>query len=111
MNVLFADLSVYDCFRCRQIWCKFRTEIPTGKYLKMVGSKWTPCAQTGVKNSLGTEVLNTSDHNDYKENVRTKTNVNLNAMILTTENELISKGNAFCLSDSFSTWASSACVR
>ena len=38
-------------FRWLQIWCKFRTEIPTGKYLKMNGSK---CAQTGVKSSLGT---------------------------------------------------------
>ena len=38
-----------------QVWCKFRTEIPTGKYLKMVGSKWTPpYAQMGVKSSLGT---------------------------------------------------------
>ena len=35
-------LLIYGCFRCIQIWCKFRTEIPTGKYLKMVGSKWTP---------------------------------------------------------------------
>ena len=32
----------------------FVPEISTGKYLKMVGSKWTPCAQTGVKSSLGT---------------------------------------------------------
>ena len=43
---------------CIQIWCKFRTKIPGGKYLKMVGSKWTPpCAQTGVKSNLGTKVL------------------------------------------------------
>ena len=45
LNVLFADLWLF------QVWCKFRTKIPTGKYLEMVGSKWTPgpCAQTGVK--------------------------------------------------------------
>ena len=35
-------LLIYGCFRCIQIWCKFCTEIPTGKYLKMNGSKWTP---------------------------------------------------------------------
>ena len=35
-------LLVYSCIRCIQIWCKFRTVIPTEKYLKMVGSKWTP---------------------------------------------------------------------
>ena len=31
-------LLIYGCFRCIQIWCKFRTEIPTEKYLQMVGS-------------------------------------------------------------------------
>ena len=35
-------LLIYGCFRCIRIWCKFRTEIPTGKYLKMNESKWTP---------------------------------------------------------------------
>ena len=36
-------LLIYGCFRCIQIWCcKFQTEIPTEKYFKMVGSKWTP---------------------------------------------------------------------
>ena len=42
-NVLFADLWL---IRCIQIWCKFRTKIPTGKYLKMVGSKWMPPLST-----------------------------------------------------------------
>ena len=32
----------------------FVPEIPTGKYLKMVESKWTPCAPKGVKSNLGT---------------------------------------------------------
>ena len=51
-------LLIYGCPRCIQVWCKIRTEIPTGKYLKMVGSKWIlSCAQTGVKSSLGTKVL------------------------------------------------------
>ena len=39
--VLFCFLLIYGCLRWTQIWCKFRTEIPLGKYLKMVGSKWT----------------------------------------------------------------------
>ena len=49
--ICFVVLLIYGCLGCIQIRCKFRTEIPTGKYLKMVGSKWTPppFAQTGVK--------------------------------------------------------------
>ena len=35
-------LLIYGYFRCIHDMCKFRTEIPTGKNLKMVGSKWTP---------------------------------------------------------------------
>ena len=38
--VLFA--YIYGCFGCIHIQCKFRTEIPTVKYSKMNGSKWTP---------------------------------------------------------------------
>ena len=26
-------LLIYGCVRCIHIWCKFRTKIPTGKYL------------------------------------------------------------------------------
>ena len=37
---LMFFLLIYGCFRCIQIWCKFRTEIPTETYLKMVESKW-----------------------------------------------------------------------
>ena len=48
-------LLIHGCLTCIIIhiwWCKFRTEIPTGKHLKMNGSKWTPpYAQTGVKSS------------------------------------------------------------
>ena len=48
---------IYGCFGCIHTWCKFRTEMPTGKYSKR-GSKWTPsCAQKGVKSSLDTKVL------------------------------------------------------
>ena len=46
---LMFFLLIYGCFRCIQIWCKFRTEIPTGTYLKMVESKWmwTPLCTKG----------------------------------------------------------------
>ena len=33
----FLFLLIYGCLRCIQIWWKFRTETPTGKYSKMVG--------------------------------------------------------------------------
>ena len=36
-HFLMFFLLIYDCFRCIQIWWEFRTEILTGKYLKMVG--------------------------------------------------------------------------
>ena len=51
---LMFFLLIYGCFRRTQIWCKFRTEIPTGKYLKWLGPSGPPYAQTGVKSSLGT---------------------------------------------------------
>ena len=35
-------LLMYGRFRCTQIWYKFRTEILTGKYLKMVGPSGPP---------------------------------------------------------------------
>ena len=38
---LMFFLLIYCCFKCIQIWCKFRTELPTGKYLKMNESEWT----------------------------------------------------------------------
>ena len=44
---LLLLLLIYGCVRCIQIWCKFCTEIPTGKYLQMVGSKWTPLCTNG----------------------------------------------------------------
>ena len=49
-NVLFAD--VYLFLYTDMVQVLYRNF--TGKNLKMVGSKWTPCAQTVVKNSLGT---------------------------------------------------------
>ena len=39
---IYFFFLIYGCLRCIQIWVKFRTEIPVGKYLKLVGSKWTP---------------------------------------------------------------------
>ena len=41
-------LLIYGFFRCIQIWCKFHTKIPTGKYLKMVRYKWTPLPCTQI---------------------------------------------------------------
>ena len=32
--------------------CMFRTKIPTGKYLKMIGSKWTPLCTNGSEKKL-----------------------------------------------------------
>ena len=34
---------------CIHTWCKFRTEIPTDKYSKMNGSKWTPLCTNGTE--------------------------------------------------------------
>ena len=52
---LIVLLLIYGYFRCSNIWCKFRTEISTGEYSKMDGSKWNPlCVQTGVKSNLRT---------------------------------------------------------
>ena len=31
--------TLHGCLRCIQVWYKFRTEIPTEKYLKMLGSR------------------------------------------------------------------------
>ena len=47
-------LLIYGCFGCIYIWCKFRTEIPTEKYLKWMGPSGfpPPCAQKGVKSSI-----------------------------------------------------------
>ena len=38
---LFCML-IYGLNGYKHTWCKFRTKIPTGKYSKMDGSKWTP---------------------------------------------------------------------
>ena len=42
-------LLIYGCFRCIQVglWCKFRTEIPKGKYFLRLGPSGPPCAQNG----------------------------------------------------------------
>ena len=53
-------MLIYVYLRCIHKRCKFRTEISTGKYLKMIGLSEIPCAKTGVKHSLvrlGTQVL------------------------------------------------------
>ena len=41
---LMFFLLIYGCLRCIQIWCKFRTEIPTGKYLKWLCPSGPTCA-------------------------------------------------------------------
>ena len=38
--ILKQILLMYDCFKCINIWYKFRTET-SEKYSKMVESKWT----------------------------------------------------------------------
>ena len=32
---IFFYLLIYGCFGCIHVWCKFRAEIPTGKYSKI----------------------------------------------------------------------------
>ena len=44
-HFLMLFLLNHDFCKCIQMWYKFRTEIPTGKYLNMVGSKLTPLVQ------------------------------------------------------------------
>ena len=44
-NILRFFLLIYSCLRCMLMWWKFRTKVPTRKYLKMVASKWTPLVQ------------------------------------------------------------------
>ena len=41
-HVLMFFLLIYGCLWCIHIWCKFCTEIPTGKYVKVFGFQWTP---------------------------------------------------------------------
>ena len=51
-------LLIYGCLRWIQICCKFRTEISTEKYLKMVGSKWTPQKNESEKKKLKILIYN-----------------------------------------------------
>ena len=64
----FYHLLIYGCFKCMHILCKFRTEIPMRKYSNVgwvqvdtppnsYGKELKNGAQTGVKSSLGTQVL------------------------------------------------------
>ena len=53
-------LQIYDCFRCKHNGASF---VPKFQQKRLTNG-WvrvdTPCAQTGVKSSIGTEVLNYS---------------------------------------------------